>query len=152
MLARGIIYEYEDGGRYVGEWDKDSSNGYGVCTGPHGHGVYEGLWEHGFQVSGVYTWPNGMRYQGPWSDNTRDGVGKEERPDGTEYSGDFTRGARGPYGVSRLPNGVYRGAWSNGAQDGEGVERYLDGGKDAVKQNTYVSLQLFASFYTRVFD
>ena len=129
MLARGIIYEYEDGGRYVGEWDKDASNGYGVCTGPRGHGVYEGAWEHGFQVSGVYTWPNGMKYMGPWSSNMREGTGKEERPDGTEYSGDFTHGSRGPYGVSRLPNGVYRGTWSNGAQDGEGVERYLDGGK-----------------------
>ena len=129
MLARGIIYEYEDGGRYVGEWDKNASNGYGVCTGPRGHGVYEGLWEKGYQVSGVYSWPNGMRYMGPWSDNMREGTGREERPDGTEYSGDFTQGVRGPYGVSKLPNGVYRGTWSNGAQDGEGVERYLDGGR-----------------------
>ncbi len=128
-MSKGIIYEYEDGGRYCGEWENDSSQGYGCGTGPGGHGEYEGMWEHGGQVSGTYTWPNGMKYAGTWKDNQRDGFGKEVRIDGTEYCGEFVRGSRGPYGVTRLPNGVYRGSWRNGKQDGEGEEVYLDGGK-----------------------
>ena len=128
-MSQGIVYEYEDGGRYCGEWEKDSAQGYGCGTGPKGQGKYEGLWERGSQVSGIYTWPSGMKYMGSWKDNRRDGLGKEAREDGTEYTGEFVRGARGPYGVIRLPTGVYRGSWRNGKQDGEGEEVYLDGGE-----------------------
>lgn len=128
MSSKGIVYEYEDGGTYCGEWEKDSSHGYGCGTGPKAQGRYEGLWEHGDQVSGVYTWPNGMKYTGSWKNNKREGLGKETREDGIEYCGEFIRGARGPYGVTKLLNGVYRGSWRNGKQDGEGEEVYLDGG------------------------
>ena len=128
--CRGIIYEYEDGGVYCGEWEKDSSHGHGCGTGPGGRGRFEGLWAEGGQVSGVYTWPHsGMRYMGTWKDNKRHGHGKEIREDGTEYCGEYVRGARGPYGVMKLPNSVFRGSWRNGKQDGEGEEVYLDGGK-----------------------
>lgn len=127
-MSKGIIYEYQDGGTYVGEWEDDTSHGYGICTGPNGQGKFEGMWEHGKQISGVYTWPKGMKYMGTWNNSLRDGTGKEVQPDGTEYSGDFTKGSRGPFGVTKLPNGVYRGSWHNGTQDGEGVEAYVDGG------------------------
>ena len=80
-------------------------------------------------MSGVYSWPNGMKYMGSWKNNKRDGLGRESREDGTEYTGEFVRGARGPYGVTRLPTGVYRGSWRSGRQDGEGEEIYLDGGE-----------------------
>ena len=127
-MSGGIIYEYEDGGSYCGEWKQDSSHGYGVCIGPRGQGSYQGIWEYGHQVSGVYTWPNCMKYLGTWQNNVRNGTGRETRLDGTEYSGEFTNGSRGPYGVAKLPNGVYKGSWKNGAQDGEGVETYGDQG------------------------
>lgn len=129
-MSKGIVYEYEDGGTYCGEWETDSSHGYGCGTGPGGRGRYEGLWERGGQVSGVYTWPNGMKYLGSWKNNKRDGLGREARDDGTEYCGEFIRGTRGPYGMTRLPSGVYRGSWKNGRQDGEGEEVYLDGGEN----------------------
>lgn len=129
-MSGGIIYEYEDGGSYCGEWEGDTSHGFGVCTGPRGQGTFEGKWEHGNQVSGVYRWPNGMKYLGTWQSNLRHGTGTETRLDGTEYSGQFTRGSRGSLGVAVLPNGLYKGQWLNGAQDGEGVETYGDQGMD----------------------
>ncbi len=128
-MSGGIIYEYEDGGSYCGELDGETSHGLGVCTGPQGQGTFEGRWEHGNQISGVYRWPNGVEYSGTWESNTRHGMGVETRTDGTEYSGEFTRGTRGPFGIARLPNGVYQGQWGNGAQDGEGVETYRDHGE-----------------------
>lgn len=130
MSSRGIIYEYEDGGKYCGEWENDAAHGHGVCTGPKGNGLFEGLWQKGNQTSGVFTWPNGQKYTGKWQDGLREGLGRETKQDGTEYSGDFTKDSRGPYGVLRQPNGVvYRGMWSKGVQNGEGTEVYIDGGK-----------------------
>lgn len=128
-MSGGIIYAYEDGGKYCGEWEDDQAHGYGVCTGPRGMGTFEGLWERGNQVVGVFTWPTGQKYTGQWKQGMRDGLGKENKPDGTEYAGDFTRDLRGPFGVMQLPNGtVYSGSWSGGVQEGAGVESYSDGG------------------------
>lgn len=128
-MSGGIIYVYEDGGKYCGEWENDQAHGYGVCTGPRGMGTFEGHWERGNQVIGVFTWPTGQKYTGQWKEGLRDGLGKENKPDGTEYAGDFTRDLRGPFGVMQLPNGtVYSGTWSGGVQEGAGVESYSDGG------------------------
>ena len=129
MASKGIIYEYEDGGKYCGEWENDAAHGHGVCTGPNGNGLFQGLWERGYQASGVFTWPSGQRYMGKWRQGVREGFGKETKPDGTEYCGEFTRDSRGPCGVLRQPNGVvYRGTWKDGVQNGEGTEVYIDGG------------------------
>ena len=129
MASKGIIYEYEDGGRYCGEWENDAAHGHGVCTGPDGNGLFQGLWERGHQVSGVFTWPSGQRYLGKWRQGVREGVGKETKKDGTEYCGEFTRDSRGPFGVLRQPNGVvFRGTWKDGVQNGLGTELYIDGG------------------------
>ena len=129
MASRGIIYEYEDGGKYCGEWENDAAHGRGVCTGPKGNGLFEGLWEKGNQSSGVFTWPSEQKYAGKWRQGVREGAGKETKKDGTEYCGDFRRDSRGPFGVLRQPNGVvYRGTWSEGVQSGEGTEIYIDGG------------------------
>lgn len=128
-MSGGIIYHYEDGGSYCGEREGAMSHGYGVCTGPKGQGTFEGKWDQGSQVSGVYKWPNGMKYCGTWQDNLRHGKGIETRVDGTEYSGEFSGGARGSLGIVILPSSKYSGQWLNGAQDGEGVETYRDQGE-----------------------
>lgn len=129
MASRGIIYEYEDGGKYCGEWENGAAHGHGVCTGPNGNGLFEGLWEDGNQSSGIFTWPSGQKYMGKWRQGVREGVGKETKKDGTEYCGEFTKDSRGHFGVLRQSNGVvYRGTWREGVQDGEGTELYIDGG------------------------
>lgn len=129
-VTNGIIYEYEDGGRYCGEWSDNLAHGHGICTGPQNEGLYEGQWEKGNQVSGIYSWSSGQKYYGQWKDGYRHGCGKEVMPDGTEYTGDFSNDHREGFGVVRRPSGdLYRGSWKGGLQDGEGVEEYLDGGE-----------------------
>ena len=142
--SKGIIYKYEDGGMYCGEWEKDSAHGYGCGTGPGGRGKYEGLWEKGDQICGVYTWPKGMQYMGQWKNNQRDGLGRETREDGSEYCGMFIRGSKGPYGTFKSTNGSYLGFWRNGKQDGEGEEIYVDkgtngGGRSSLKLGGWVA-------------
>ena len=124
------MFVFRDGGTYCGEWTTEGAHGCGVCTGPNNSNVFEGRWEKGAQVSGVFSWPSGQRYAGTWAHNTRHGLGKEIRPDGSEYCGDFRNNLRGTYGVLKLPNGaLYRGTWEAGLQDGVGLETYADKGE-----------------------
>ena len=71
------VFDFTDGGRYIGAWNGDGANGHGVCVGPSDSGVFEGRWENGIQSSGVFTWSNGQQYKGTWRDGMRHGVGKE---------------------------------------------------------------------------
>ncbi|XP_019855077.1 PREDICTED: junctophilin-3-like isoform X2 [Amphimedon queenslandica] len=127
--TRGL-FDFSDGGRYQGEWFCGGAHGYGVCSLPgDGGSSFEGYWEEGSQKSGVFTWSSGHKYIGTWQDGMRHGLGKELRPDGTEYLGDFSSNVRGPNGVLKLSNGaLYQGTWSDGLQDGIGVEIYADKG------------------------
>ena len=71
------VFDFTDGGRYIGEWRDGHANGHGVCIGPMDSGVFQGKWVSGSQVSGVFRWSNGQRYMGTWKDGTRHGMGKE---------------------------------------------------------------------------
>lgn len=72
------IFDFADGGRYVGEWtDENGAHGYGICTLPYENGVFEGCWEAGSQQSGIFTWSSGQKYIGAWKDGMRHGLGKE---------------------------------------------------------------------------
>ncbi len=71
------VFDFADGGRYIGQWSNGGANGYGICVGPMDSGVFEGKWTNGSQSSGVFRWSNGQRYMGTWKDGTRSGVGKE---------------------------------------------------------------------------
>ena len=71
------VFDFSDGGRYIGEWNDDGANGYGVCVGPSDSGVFQGKWANGNQTSGVFRWSNGQQYMGTWRDGMRHGLGKE---------------------------------------------------------------------------
>ena len=71
------VFDFADGGRYIGEWSNGGANGYGICVGPVDSGLFQGKWINGCQCSGVFRWSNGQRYLGTWKDGTRHGVGKE---------------------------------------------------------------------------
>jgi len=57
--SSGGKFEFDDGGAYCGGWVDGKAHGYGVCTGPRGQGEFAGEWTHGYETTGVYTWPNG---------------------------------------------------------------------------------------------
>ena len=73
----GGRFDFDDGGSYVGGWTEGKAHGFGVCTGPGGQGEFAGLWQGGFEASGVYRWPSGSQFQGQWSAGKRNGLGIE---------------------------------------------------------------------------
>lgn len=73
------VYDFADGGRYVGEWKNGGADGHGICVGPMDSGVFNGKWLSGHQSSGVFKWNNGQRYMGTWENGNRHGLGIEVR-------------------------------------------------------------------------
>lgn len=73
------VYDFADGGRYIGDWKNGGADGFGVCVGPMDSGVFRGKWQNGHQHSGVFKWNNGQRYMGTWENGNRHGLGIEVR-------------------------------------------------------------------------
>ncbi|KAK0425569.1 hypothetical protein QR680_009264 [Steinernema hermaphroditum] len=125
----GGRFDFDDGGVYVGEWEKGQAHGFAVATGPHHKGEYIGAWHYGFEVSGAYTWPSGNYFVGQWQNGRRHGLGTERRGRWI-YRGEFNNGLRGRYGhrQSLSSRANYLGTWTDGLHDGYGTETYADGG------------------------
>lgn len=122
-------FDFEDGGTYCGGWEDGKAHGHGVCTGPKGMGEFSGLWQFGYEVSGVYIWPSGNCFLGQWMSGKRHGLGVEKKQRWI-YKGEWSQGFKGRYGVrvSESSGAKYEGTWANGLQDGYGSETYADGG------------------------
>ena len=122
-------FDFEDGGTYCGGWEDGKAHGHGVCTGPKSMGEFSGLWQFGYEVTGVYIWPSGNCYLGQWMSGKRHGLGIEKKQRWI-YKGEWSQGFKGRYGVrmSEASGAKYEGTWANGLQDGYGSETYADGG------------------------
>jgi junctophilin len=122
-------FDFEDGGTYCGGWEDGKAHGHGVCTGPKSMGEFSGMWQFGYEVSGVYMWPSGNTYQGQWMSGKRHGLGVEKKQRFV-YKGEWSQGFKGRYGVrvSETSGAKYEGTWANGLQDGYGSETYADQG------------------------
>ena len=125
----GGRFEFDDGGCYCGEWLDGKAHGYGVCTGPNNEGKFEGLWHHGFEVCGVYTWPENHVHKGEWKHGKINGLGTESCNKWT-YAGEWKNGLKHGSGIvfSRMAGARYEGTWHYGLQDGYGSEIRADGG------------------------
>ena len=129
LIMSGGRFDFEDGGTYFGEWKNGKAHGFGICTGPKGQARYEGSWQNGFEISGVYVWPNGHRYEGEWFSGRRHGLGVQYRGKWT-YQGEWEGGLKARYGIQKSESGArYEGSWTSGLQEGYGIEIYADGGK-----------------------
>ncbi|XP_063769652.1 junctophilin-4 isoform X2 [Pseudophryne corroboree] len=127
-MFSGGTFGFSDGGCYMGDWQEGRAHGYGVCKGPTRQGEYSGLWNHGFESLGVYTWPSGNTYRGYWDQGKRNGLGEEHKGRWL-YRGEWTHGLKGKLGVRESLSGArYEGLWTDGQQDGYGMETYSDGG------------------------
>lgn len=130
----GGRFDFEDGGTYCGEWKNSKAHGYGICTGPKGQARYEGSWNHGFELSGVYVWPNGHRFEGDWLGGRRHGLGVEFRGKWV-YQGEWEDGFKARYGIQKSQSGArYEGSWTSGLQEGYGIEIYADKGEFLLKK------------------
>jgi len=68
----GVLYLWENGTKYMGEWKDGKKHGQGTFT--YGKGKWEGdKYEGEFKVGyrngqGTYTWSDGEKYVGEWKD------------------------------------------------------------------------------------
>ena len=60
--SQGGKFAFADGGAYCGGWLDGKAHGHGVCTGPRGQGEFAGEWTHGYETTGMYSWPNGSSF------------------------------------------------------------------------------------------
>ena len=133
--GEGGRFQFEDGGCYAGKWQNGMAHGYGTCVTSSagktstGSGEFSGLWQEGFELSGVYLWQNGETYEGQWLQGKKHGLGRETKGRWV-YKGEWSQGVKGRYGCKQSTySGLkYEGTWNDGIQDGYGVETYPDGG------------------------
>ena len=74
MKTGSGIYNYHDGGKYDGSWDKDKKNGIGEYRWASGS-IYKGSWANdNTNGIGLRWYPNGNFFQGTYKDDKRDGL------------------------------------------------------------------------------
>ena len=147
-------YIYDDGKYYIGEFQNNTPNGYGIKYNKNGNILYEGSFINGkFEGNGKYIredgtiyigqWKNGLcngkgtmyypngniKYEGDWVDNKYEGYGKQIWKNGEYYIGQFKNGLSNGKGTEYYPNGniIYEGDWFNGKSEGYGKFFWKDG-------------------------
>lgn len=123
---------YHGGTTYIGEFDNNWENGYGIMTyvdDPDGWLKYEGEWVEGYENgAGTLEFVNGNKYIGNFQDSRFHGKGKFIWGDGEIYEGEWENGYRDGLGVYKYKSGtVYRGEFADNLENGEGVLTYADG-------------------------
>ena len=83
----GLLYIWENGSRYIGEW-KDGKK--------HGQGKYTSADDNG----------EGDKYIGEFKDDKKHGQGKYIWPNGDEYEGDFKDDKPNGIGIYTFPSGA----------------------------------------------
>lgn len=126
------IVEYDQGGRYEGEWQDGRAHGFGTYTSADTKETYRGHWERGKHDGfGVLVYRKGHRYEGEWRDGERHGHGIYTCVDGWRVCGTFDGGAQRGYAERVEPDGrVYRGECLDGLPHGRGVICSPDGTVD----------------------
>ena len=102
---KGLLYIWENGSRYVGEWKDGKKHGQGTYSSGKGEG-------------------EGDKYVGEFKDDKPNGQGTYTWPDGRKYEGKFKDGIQNGQAKYTNPNGeVYVGKWKNGLRHGKGSEQ-----------------------------
>ena len=84
---------------YVGEFNNDDINGYGLYTFKNMH-IYEGNFLNGqFHGKGTYKWPDGCYFKGEYINGLREGNGEYKFINGKIYKGPFTNGKPNGKGI-----------------------------------------------------
>ena len=92
----GLLYIWENGSRYVGEWKDGKKHGQGTYISGKGVGEgdkYVGEFKGGFKNGqGKYTFKDGFGYEGEWKNGNENGMGNLTYPNGDKYIGEFKNG------------------------------------------------------------
>ena len=111
-----VLYLWENGTKYKGEWKSGKKHGQGTFT--YGKGKWEGEkyvgefkdgYRHG---KGTYTWSDGDKYVGEFKDDKPNGKGTYTWSDGRKYEGEFEDGKKHGQGTWTSIKGYkYVGEW-----------------------------------------
>ena len=138
----GVLYLWENGTKYMGEWKDGKKHGQGTFT--YGKGKWEGdKYEGEFKVGyrngqGTYTWSDGDKYVGEFKDDKPNGEGTYTWPDGKKHEGEFKEGIKHGQGTFTLSNGSrYVGEWRRDKpwnvkfydKNGNIIGKFVNGGK-----------------------
>ncbi|MDB4046453.1 trypsin-like peptidase domain-containing protein, partial [Amylibacter sp.] len=101
-------HTWDDGGKYIGEWQNDKTHG-----------------------QGTYTWASGNKYVGEWQNNKKNGQGTFIWVDGDKYVGDIKNGKWNGQGTYTFSNGKkHVGIWENNKLNGYAIKYFADGSID----------------------
>jgi len=112
----GLLYIWENGSRYGGEWKDGKKHGQGTYTSGKGVGEgdkYVGEFKGGFKNGhGKYIWSDGDKYVGEFKDDKPNGQGTYTWSDGRKYEGEFEDGIKHGQGTWTSIEGYkYVGEW-----------------------------------------
>jgi hypothetical protein len=104
----------------------DCINGFGTKLYPDSS-RFEGNFEKGFKIKGIYTYKSGDKYEGTFKDNIRDGFGIYTYKNGEHFKGIFLKDKK-EYGTYQFKNkDVFTGSFENNLPNGYGVMKYASG-------------------------
>ncbi|MDR0893817.1 MAG: hypothetical protein LBN06_00725 [Prevotellaceae bacterium] len=149
------IYAWDDGGVYLGGWENDSKNGYGIYIADTGYytnncpdaSYYVGPWANDQIGNGkgtCYDDEGDLIYYGEFSANKPTEtypLSAEKRKEyekykfrvieytnGNTYIGETVDGKRGGYGIFLWKDGdLWYGPWKDGSRSGQGILIRADG-------------------------
>ena len=122
------IYEFDDGAKYVGEWQNNEIHGQGAFTFPSGN-KYLGEFKNGdFNGQGTFIWADGDKYVGEWLNDKKNGQGTYTYADGAEYVGEWQNNEYHGQGTFTYPDGKkVVGNFENDKLNGYATKYYADG-------------------------
>ena len=98
-------YVWDNGQKYVGEWQNNKHHGQGTVTFVSGN-KYVGDFKDGKRHGqGTYTYASGNKYVGDFKDNKRHGQGTYTWADGSKDVGTFENGKLNGYAITYHANG-----------------------------------------------
>ncbi len=123
-----IIFKYENGDTYEGQWKDGLKHGNGKFTWEDG-GAYEGQWKDGLMHgNGKYTFKSGNTYEGQFENEKRHGNGKYTFKEGDTYEGGYKNDKKHGNGKYTFKEGdTYEGGYKNNKRHGNGKYTWKDG-------------------------
>ena len=122
------LFKYDNGDKYIGEWQNNKSHGQGTYTWADGD-KYIGEWQndksHG---QGTYTWLAGDKYVGEWQNDQRHGQGTYTYSTGNKYVGTYKNSKKHGQGTFTWADGdKYVGEYKDGMTNGQGTYTWGSG-------------------------
>jgi len=115
-------WKYDDGNKYIGEWQNNQMNGQGTLTTRDGE-KYVGQLKDGLRNGqGTNQWLSGDKYVGQYKDNKRSGQGTFIFSNGDKYVGQWLNDYQNGQGTYTFSNGnKYIGQYKDHKRNGLGT-------------------------------